>query len=278
MTIGERIRSIRQAKGISQTELANATGISKQTIYKYETNIILNIPSDKIEAISGYLNVNPAVIMGWEDFSDKQLHLANGIHVRKWNPKVGNPVIDREELEEFQIIWEEPGLLVYLDKDSKATPEDIASVISAYAPNGKQALSQLETHPYNPTHRIPILGRISAGLPLYAEEHIEGYTYTELNGGAEYFALRVSGDSMNAARIYDGDTLIVRRQDVVDNGEIAVVMVNGDEATVKRFYRTASGVTLMPQSTNPIHQPQIYDTRTTSIRVIGLVVKNEITF
>lgn len=147
-----------------------------------------------------------------------------------------------------------------------------------HCPNEGTVSSLLETHPYNPTHRIPILGRISAGLPLYAEEHIEGYTYTELNGGAEYFALRVSGDSMNAARIYDGDTLIVRRQDVVDNGEIAVVMVNGDEATVKRFYRTASGVTLMPQSTNPIHQPQIYDTRTTSIRVIGLVVKNEITF
>lgn len=46
-------------------------------------------------------------------------------------------------------------------------------------------------YPYRPTHRIPILGRISAGRPLFAEEHIEGYTTTELNGGADYFALRV---------------------------------------------------------------------------------------
>ena len=60
-------------------------------------------------------------------------------------------------------------------------------------------------------HRIPILGRIAAGLPLYAEQNIEGYTLTDLNGGAEYFALRVSGDSMNAARIEDGDIIIVRR-------------------------------------------------------------------
>lgn len=126
-------------------------------------------------------------------------------------------------------------------------------------------------------HRIPILGRISAGLPLYAEQHIEGYTLTDLNGGAEYFALRVSGDSMNAARIQDGDILIVRRQEEVENGEVAVVMVGDEDATVKRFYATGSTVTLMPQSTNPTHQPQIYDTATTSIRVIGKVVEVKIT-
>ena len=130
----------------------------------------------------------------------------------------------------------------------------------------------------NPTsmHRIPILGRISAGLPLYAEENIEGYTLTDLNGGAEYFALRVTGDSMNAARIQEGDLLIVRRQDDVENGEIAVVMVGDSEATVKRFYATDSTITLMPQSTNPSHQPQVYDIRRTKIQILGKVVKIEI--
>ncbi len=126
-------------------------------------------------------------------------------------------------------------------------------------------------------HRIPILGRISAGLPLYAEQHIEGYTLTDLNGGAEYFALRVSGDSMNAARIQDGDILIVRRQEEVENGEVAVVMVGDEDATVKRFYATGDTVTLMPQSTNPEHHPQIYDATKTRIRVIGKVVKVEFT-
>ena len=142
--------------------------------------------------------------------------------------------------------------------------------------NGTHAVVPFQ--PYNPTRKIPILGRISAGLPLYAEEHIEGFTYTELNGGAEYFALRVTGDSMNAARIYDGDTLIVRQQDIVENGQIAVVIVGDDEATVKRFYKDGKQITLMPQSTNHIHQPQIYDSSQTHIRVVGLVVKNEITF
>lgn len=124
-------------------------------------------------------------------------------------------------------------------------------------------------------HRIPILGYISAGLPLYAEEHIEGYTYTDLNGGAEYFALKVKGDSMNALGINDGYQIIVRRQDEVENGEVAVVMVGDENATVKRFYATASTVTLMPQSTNPAHQPQLYDLTKTSVKVLGKVVKVE---
>ena len=109
---------------------------------------------------------------------------------------------------------------------------------------------------YAPTQRIPILGRISAGLPLYADEQIEGYTYTDLNHGGEYFALRVHGDSMNAIRIYDGDLLIIRKQDVVEDGEIAVVMVNGDEATVKCWHRRENIVMLEPKSTNPTHQMQ----------------------
>lgn len=124
-------------------------------------------------------------------------------------------------------------------------------------------------------HSIPILGRIAAGLPIYAEQNIEGYALTDLNGGAEYFALRVVGDSMNAARIQEGDLLIVRRQKEVENGEIAVVMVNNDDATVKRFYASSTTITLVPQSTNPTHQPQIYDLSSTTIDVIGKVVKVE---
>lgn len=124
-------------------------------------------------------------------------------------------------------------------------------------------------------HSIPILGRISAGLPLYADQQIEGYTLTDLNGGAEYFALRVSGDSMNAAGINDGYIIIVRRQEEVESGEIAVVMVGDNDATVKRFYSEKNSVTLMPQSTNQIHHPQIYDTRKTRIKVLGKVVKCE---
>lgn len=122
---------------------------------------------------------------------------------------------------------------------------------------------------------IPILGKISAGLPIFADENIEGYTITDLNGGADYFALRVSGDSMNAARINDGDIIIVRKQNIVDPGEIAVVRVGDDEATVKRFFQTENTVTLVPQSYNQKHKPQIYDLETTNIDILGKVIKVE---
>jgi len=133
--------------------------------------------------------------------------------------------------------------------------------------------------PYNPTvHKIPVLGYISAGLPLYADEHIIDYTYTDLNGGAEYFALKVKGDSMNAAQINDGNTVIVRVQSIVENGDIAVVRVDGDEATIKRFKRDGDEVQLIPQSYNPEHSVQIYNLKETPVEIVGKVVECKIEF
>ena len=67
MTIGERIKQLRTEKEITQTELADIIGTTKQNIYKYENGIITNIPSDKIEAISSYFQVSPAFLMGWNN-------------------------------------------------------------------------------------------------------------------------------------------------------------------------------------------------------------------
>lgn len=123
--------------------------------------------------------------------------------------------------------------------------------------------------------RIPILGKIRAGMPIYAAENIEGYTLTDLNGGAEYFGLRVTGDSMNAARIHEGDIVIVRRQDIVENGQIAVVLIDGQDATLKRFNRDGNIVTLMPQSTNPKNKALTYNLKNSSVKILGLVVRVE---
>ena len=152
-----------------------------------------------------------------------------------------------------------------------------AGIVSGVMGTGKSSKLQDVIQPLDlgTFHRIPILGRVSAGLPLYAEQHIEGYTVTDLNGGAEYFALIVRGDSMNAIGICDGYRVLVRRQDEVENGQVAVVMVGDEDATVKRVYATGTTVTLMPQSTNPAHQPQIYDPAKTSVRIIGRVVRVE---
>lgn len=135
------------------------------------------------------------------------------------------------------------------------------------------ALLPAEATPFNPQNTAPLLGTVRAGLPMYAEENIEGYIPIMQNDGAKYFWLRVSGDSMNAAGMADGDQILVREQPEVENGQPAVVIVNGDEATVKYFRREGNLIILTPKSFNPEHQPQVYDLKNISVRVVGLVVE-----
>lgn len=129
-----------------------------------------------------------------------------------------------------------------------------------------------EAIPVKSSHLIPVLGQIAAGLPLYAEEHIEGYIYTEDHDGGECFGLRVRDDSMNAAKIHGGDLAIIQRCDMVENGTIAVVLVDG-EATIKRYHREHELVILSPQSTDPEHQVRFYSLRDHSIRILGRVIE-----
>ena len=115
----------------------------------------------------------------------------------------------------------------------------------------------------NKTVRLPILGRVSAGLPVFADEDIEGYVSFPLSESEikydRYFALRVKGESMIEAGILDGDILIVRKADYAENGTIVVAGV-GDEATVKRFYRENGKYRLQPENSSmkPIIVEQAY--------------------
>ena len=127
--------------------------------------------------------------------------------------------------------------------------------------------------PVRPGPMIPVLGQVRCGLPMYAEENIIGYEPFAGSSDEQYFALQAVGDSMNAAGISDGDTVIVRRQDIVDPNQIAVVCVNGDEATLKRFRQNGNTVFLSPQSYNPAHQVQVYDIKKVPVHVIGRVVE-----
>ncbi|MDQ7819544.1 MAG: transcriptional repressor LexA [Armatimonadota bacterium] len=101
---------------------------------------------------------------------------------------------------------------------------------------------------------VPVVGRVTAGEPILAQQNIEDYLPlpADLLGGAEGFLLHVRGDSMIGAGIYDGDLLLVRRQSTARNGDIVVARLE-DEATVKRFYREADRIRLQPE--NPALEP-----------------------
>jgi repressor LexA len=106
--------------------------------------------------------------------------------------------------------------------------------------------------------RVPLVGRISAGLPVMAEDNVEDYLVfpSGYAGHDDHFALRVSGESMIGAGILDGDVVVIKRQDDADEGDIVAALVPGaaeDEATVKRLHREAGRVVLMPA--NPAIEP-----------------------
>ena len=97
---------------------------------------------------------------------------------------------------------------------------------------------------------IPVLGVVTAGMPILAVENIEGFI--PWDGEADCYGLRIKGDSMINAGILDGDTVVVRPQPDAVNGDIVIAML-GDEATCKRFHRSADGVWLLPE--NPAYDP-----------------------
>lgn len=125
----------------------------------------------------------------------------------------------------------------------------------------------------DPQNVAPLLGTVRAGLPMYAEENIEDYIPIRQTDGAKYFWLNIRGESMNAAGLDEGDQILIREQPEVENGQLAVVLVNGDEATVKYFRREGDLVILTPRSFNPTHQPQVYDLKKIPVRIVGLVVE-----
>jgi repressor LexA len=119
---------------------------------------------------------------------------------------------------------------------------------------------------------IPLLGRISAGLPIDAVENVEEHidSISEMFGLRDMFALRVAGDSMIGAGIYDGDTVIIRKQRTASEGEIVAALL-GSEATVKRFYKTAEGVKLVAE--NPKYNPIISKEARVMGKVVGVIRK-----
>lgn len=194
MGIGDRIKSLREKRGVMQQDVCEALNIEQSTLANYENN--RRVPKVEILAkIADYYNVSVDYLLGK----------------------------DRADAE---------------------------------------------------NHRIPVLGNVAAGIPISAIQNVEDWEEIPSTFGdaREYFALTVKGHSMEP-RIWDGDRVIVHKQSDVDSGQTAVVLVNGDEATVKRVKKMEGGIMLI--ALNPaVYQPHFYsakDIRELPVRIIGLV-------
>lgn len=189
-TIGDRINKKRLEKGMTLEELGRKAGVSKVTIHKYESKVITNIPSDRIEAMAKALNVSPAYLMGWNDSSSEDIDIS----------KI-------------------PGVIMPVK-----------------------------------LKRIPILGSIACGEPLFAEQNYEGYFMLDENLAGADFCLRAKGDSMIEANIFERDLVFFKKTNDVENGTIAAVLID-DEATLKRISKSEDMLILQP--CNRIYSPII---------------------
>lgn len=143
----------------------------------------------------------------------------------------------------------------------------------SYLMTGKDSveinLSSIKNISPMPKKKVPIIGTIAAGKPILADENIEGFV--PLTDGIHAdFALNIKGDSMIGDNINDGDVVFIKQQPVVDNGQIAAVLID-EEATLKRFYKIGNMIQLTPS--NPKYEPMLYtEDNCDDIRILGLAV------
>ncbi|WP_294408394.1 S24 family peptidase [uncultured Ruminococcus sp.] len=119
--------------------------------------------------------------------------------------------------------------------------------------------------------RFPLLGEIACGKPIFADEDHESYVMADTDIHAD-FCLKAKGDSMINARIFDGDVVFIRKMPMVENGDIAAVIID-DEATLKRVYYYPEKNKLILNPENPAYEPLVYiNEELNSIRILGKAV------
>lgn len=223
MTIGEKVKQAREAKGMTQEELAHALGYKSRTsVNKIETGE-RDVPRRQIKKIAQILGVPPVSLLGWEDDP---------------LPKVG-ALVGREK------------------------PKPRVSGALDFIPQAQ-------------IYNIPIFESVSAGFGAYADSCAVGYMplfFPSEAEAKETLVLRVRGDSMYP-RIVDGALIQVHKQDYAENGKVAIILIDGEEAVVKKFFCDCEKEEVRLESFNPEYAPRIFKGKDISrLKILGVAVK-----
>lgn len=269
----------------SQRDFAKKSGINRTYLSQYMNMKLNEPPMPKIlkklaESSNGITTYEELMeICGYTNnmFKNKILML------EKYKKEIESLKLTNSEMEDFKNIvlyCESPNEFRSFFKKLPSSKSILASNLYTDIMNDVTNLSIIDLAKesismYSNLYMCPVYGRIAAGQPNWAEECIEGRIPIdpELMGivnPEEHFFLRVNGESMNNV-IKNGAFALIHKQDTVKNGEIAVVLVNGDTATLKRFTKKDDIVVLEPDSSDPEFKTQIYD-KTTPIRILGKYV------
>lgn len=162
-------------------------------------------------------------------------------------------------IQKWEMGTSEPSIFI-LKKLSTIYNIDMDTMYTIDLESGKSHLDNKDVDP------VPLIGSIAAGLPLLAEENIVDYFNIDTKIKAD-FALKVQGDSMIGAGIFQDDIVFIRKQDCLENGEIGAILIE-DEATLKKFYKEDD--TIILQAENDMYKPMIY--RNGNIKILGKLV------
>lgn len=290
--IKDRIKELRKEYGYTQENLAQVLGLNaKSSIANYESGA--NYPSDDIKLkMCEVFDCSMDYLMGKSEFKTKKEEVKHysGIsmgmevatHIEKNIEAFSLAGINAEQALELIDIFS------IGNSDAKEIKKKLSLFYEQFSENQRKIIEQLvenllrkmliknideqKKEQEKTFFLCPIYGKISAGQPNWAEECLDGYlpidpTLMNINSPDECFFLRVNGQSMNKV-IKNGAYALIRKTDFVDDGEIAVVLVNGFDATLKKFSKQGDFIVLEPMSDDPSIKTQIY-TKDTSIKVIG---------
>ncbi len=247
MNTGERLRDLRTRAGYSQEDVAKFLGVGRTTYLKYETNE--NKPTRKLNELASLFNVSTDYIMCNDNNSITE--------------KFGEPTLQALEDMKFSVDFQK-------DPKKKAFWDAFKDLFMSDQENQQATLPEV---PYSKeTKKIPIIASVKCGPNGLAFEEDEGHVMVDDSYKGNIKAFRCRGDSMDGIGIYEGDIAIVRLQEEVEDGALAVVVIDGEEGALKRV-RKHEGVLIL-ESYNAAYPPRVFAGKEMNdVRVVGKVME-----
>lgn len=251
-SFAERLSIALEERHMSAAELSRKSNIPEAAISNYKKGNY-KATQTKLAKIAEALNVSIPWLMGYDvpispytkkikvsSFQERLQERMNELDLRQTD------VAERTGLQHAQIYH-------YINGTYRPKAENIEILANALGVTSEwlQGYDIISAEDYvNRGIKIPVLGRVTAGIPIDAVEEIIDYEEIDshMASQGEFFALQVKGDSMNP-RFVDGDVVIVRKQSDADTGDVVIVLINGEDATIKRLQKFDGGINLVP--TNP---------------------------
>lgn len=264
----ESLKNLRIQKGYTQLQIAEILGIQRPTYSRYESGERQPDHATLIK-LAEIFNVSLDYLLGKTDFSIEENYIICE-NISELIGKIKNPP-NPDNILGIDMTFSSIKKYEY-----QFTHESLEKFASYFGVSKSFLTAKQKTPVKSNTIKIPVLGYVAGGIPIEAIEDIIDYeevSADELNPNYEYFGLKIKGDSMSP-RIQNGDVVIVRQQPDVDTGDIAIVCVNGYNATCKKIKKEAGGISLVPS--NPAYESEFYsnnEVETLPITILGKVVE-----